>query len=157
MAMAITLREYLDELKIHYDVVKHAPTNTSMETAAVAHVPGDKLVKSVLLKDDQDYLMAVVPSTYHVQLSDLPTKFNRHTMDLVPEDEIASIFTDCEVGAIPPIGHAYAIDMIVDNKLFNYDDVYIEAGDHVSLLHINNRDFRKLVSNSPIGEFTRHI
>lgn len=157
MAVAMTLREYLDELGIHYDIVKHAPTNTSMETAAAAHVPGDKLVKSVLLKDDQDYLMAVVPSTYHVQLSDLTSMFHRHTMNLVPEDEIASIFTDCEVGAIPPIGHAYAIDMVVDSKLYDCDDVYIEAGDHECLLHLNNRDFRKLVSNSPSGNFTRHV
>ena len=157
MAMAITLREYLDELGIHYDVVKHTPTNSSMETAAAAHVPGDKLVKSVLLKDDQDYLMAVVPSTYHVQLSDLPSMFSRHAMELVPENEIAAIFTDCEVGAIPPIGNAYAIDMVVDNRLYDCDDLYIEAGDHESLLHINNRDFRKLVSDSPSGSFTRHI
>ena len=101
--------------------------------------------------------MAVVPSTYHVQLSDLSSMFHRHTMNLVPEDEIASIFTDCEVGAIPPIGHAYAIDMVVDSKLYDCDDVYIEAGDHECLLHLNNRDFRKLVSKSPSGNFTRHV
>lgn len=156
MAMAITLREYLDELGIKYDIVNHTHTETSMETAAAAHVPGDKLVKSVVLKDDQDYLMAIVPSTYHVQLSDLPSIFSRH-LELVPEDEIAAIFTDCDVGAIPPIGHAYAIDMIVDDKLLKCDDVYLEAGDHENLVHINNRDFRKLVSNSPSGDFTRHI
>jgi len=156
MAMAISLKEYLDELGIHYEIVKHTPTNTSMETAAAAHVPGDKLVKSVLLKDDKKYVMAVIPSTYHVQLSDLPSVFNRH-MQLAREEEISRIFTDCETGAIPPIGHAYSMDMIVDNKLINSDDVYIEAGDHENLVHINNRDFSKLMTHTQLGNFTRHI
>ena len=156
MAIAITLQEYLEELGISYDLVTHAPTDTSMETAQAAHVPGDNVVKSVLLKDDQDYVMAVVPSTYHVQLSDLASKFHRH-LELVPEAELASIFTDCEIGAIPPIGDAYAIDMIVDNKLLNRDDLYIEAGDHENLVHIKNVDFKHLIRNSTCSDFTRHI
>ena len=156
MGMAITLQEYLDELGISYDLVAHTPTDTSLETAQAAHVPGDSLVKSVLLKDEQDYVMAIVPSTYHVQFSDLASKFHRR-LELVPEAELASIFTDCELGAIPPIGHAYAIDMIVDNKLLDRDDLYIEAGDHESLVHIKNDDFKRLVRNSPCSDFTRHI
>ena len=156
MAIAITLQEYLEELGISYDVVTHTPTDTSMETAQAAHVPGDNVVKSVLLKDDQDYVMAIVPSTYHVQLSDLASKFHRH-LELVPEAELASIFTDCEIGAIPPIGEAYAIDMIVDNKLLNRDDLYIEAGDHEHLVHIKNDDFRQLMRNSTCSDFTRHV
>jgi len=155
MAMAITLQRYLDGQEIHYDIVKHAPTNTSMETAEAAHIPGDKLVKTVLLKDEKGYLMAVIPSTYHVQLSDLPSMFNRR-MELVPEKEIANIFTDCEVGAIPPLGHAYAMNMIVDNKLINHGDMYIETGDHESLAHISSGDFSKLVTHTQCGNFTRH-
>lgn len=156
MAIAMKLQEYLDELGISYDVVGHAATGSSMETAQVAHIPGDKLVKSVLLKDDQDYVMAVVPSTYHVQLSDLASRLHRH-LELVPESELASIFTDCEVGAIPPIGEAYAIDMIVDDKLLGCEDLYIEAGDHKSLVHLRHDDFERLVRNSLRADFTRHI
>jgi Ala-tRNA(Pro) deacylase len=127
-----------------------------METAEIAHIPGDKLVKSVLLKDDQEYLMAVVPSTYHVQLSDLASRFHRH-LELVPETELVSIFTDCETGAIPPIGQAYAIDMVVDEKLLDCEDLYIEAGDHQSLVHLQHEDFLRLIQNSPHADFTRHI
>jgi Ala-tRNA(Pro) deacylase len=156
MAIAMTLKEYLNELGIKYDVLGHAPTETSMETAQAAHIPGDKLVKGVLLKDEKDYVLAVVPSTYHVQLSDLASRFRRR-LQLVPEAEIASIFTDCEVGAIPPIGPAYAIDMVVDNKLLDCDDLYIEAGDHKNLVHLRSDDFRRLISTSKRGDFTRHI
>jgi Ala-tRNA(Pro) deacylase len=156
MAIAMSLQEYLDDLGISYDVVSHKPTGSSMETAEVARIPGDKLVKSVLLKDDQEYLLAVVPSTYHVQLSDLASRFHRH-LELVPETELASIFTDCETGAIPPIGQAYAIDMVVDDKLLDCEDLYIEAGDHQSLVHLQLEDFLRLIQNSPHADFTRHV
>ena len=156
MAIAMSLRDYLDELGISYDVVTHETTGSSMETAQAAHVPGDKLVKSVLLKDDQEYLLAVVPSTCHVQLSDLASRFDRH-LELVPEAELASIFTDCETGAIPPVGQAYAIEMVIDNRLLDCEDLYIEAGDHQSLVHLQHDDFVRLVQNSPHADFTRHV
>jgi Ala-tRNA(Pro) deacylase len=127
-----------------------------METAQAAHVPGDKLVKSVILKDDKDYLMAVVPSTYHVQISDLSNQLHRH-FDLVSEAELADIFIDCELGAIPPIGQAYFIDTLVDKKLMDHPDVYIEAGDHTNLVHLDNENFKKLVRNSAYSEFTTHL
>ena len=90
MAMAITLREYLEETGSHYDVSTHTQTGCSMETAAVAHIPGDQLLKSVILKDDKGYVMAVIPSTYHVKVSELKEKLNRH-LRLVTEDELAEV------------------------------------------------------------------
>ena len=89
-------------------------------------------------------------------LRDLASRLHRH-LELVPEAELASIFTDCEVGAIPPIGQAYAIDMIVDNKLLDCEDLYLEAGDHRSLVHLRSDEFKRLIQNAPHASFTRHV
>lgn len=156
MSMAPTLKEYLDEKHIHYDLIQHAYTEGSMATAEAAHIPGDQLVKSVLLKDDLDYLMAVVPSTYKIQLSELENQLDRH-LDFVSEAELADIFVDCELGAIPPIGEAYYIDSIIDKKLMEQKDVYLEAGDHTNLVHLNTEDFQKLTKYSKCSEFTTHV
>ena len=156
MTMSPTLREFLDENRIQYDLIQHRYSEGSMETAQAAHIPGDKLAKSVELKDDLDYLMAVVPSTYRVQISDLDNQLHRR-LGLVSETELADIFVDCELGAIPPIGEAYYIDTIVDERLIHQDDVYIEAGDHSSLVHLDRDNFKKLVHNTKTSEFCRHI
>lgn len=156
MAIAYTLQEYLNDNGIDYDVVEHKPTIRSMDTAQAAHIPGDQLAKSVVLKDDLDYLMAVIPSTYRVILNDLDRELGSH-FNLVNEDELESIFTDCEPGAIPPVGQAYFIDMIIDKKLIDKPDIYLEAGDHASLIHISGESFKKLVRNSRCSEFTSHI
>jgi len=155
MAIALTLQEYLNENRIDYDVVEHEPTLRSIETAEAAHISADNLAKSVVLKDDLDYLMAVVPSTYHVKIEELDRELGGH-FNLVSESELESIFTDCAPGAIPPFGQAYFIDVIVDKKLMDNRDIYFEAGDHTRLLHISGESFMKLVSNSRHSEFTRH-
>lgn len=156
MAIALTLQEYLKKCDIDYDIVEHDPTMNSMDTAGVAHIPGDQLAKSVILKDDQDYLMAVVPSTCHVKLHHLDRELDRN-LGLVDEDELSTIFEDCEVGAIPPIGHAYFIDMIVDKRLMEKGDIYFEAGDHKSLVHMSGDSFKKLIRDSKTSDFTKHI
>ncbi len=156
MAIAYTLQEYLNDNNVDYDVVEHAPTVRSMETAQAAHIPGNQLAKSVVLKDDLDYLMAVIPSTYRVILNDLDREFGGH-FNLVNEDELENIFTDCEPGAIPPIGQAYFIDTVIDKKLIDNPDIYFEAGDHASLIHISGESFKKLVRNARCSEFTSRI
>lgn len=156
MAITLTLQEYLEDLDIDYEILKHDRTSNSMETAEVAHIPGDRIAKSVILKDDQDYLMAVVPSTCHVKLRHLGRELNRQ-LGLVREDELSAIFEDCEVGAIPPIGEAYYIDMIVDNRLMDKSDIYFEAGDHASLVHMSGDSFKKMIRDSKTSDFAKHV
>ncbi len=156
MAIAITLHEYLDNRCIGYDVIEHPYTKASMETAQVAHIPGRLLAKSVLLEDDQGLLMAVIPSTSHVDLGLIHRHFNRH-LGLSTEDNVSRVFPDCELGAIPPIGEAYGIDVIVDDALDHCPDVYFEAGDHTHLIHVNGKDFMQVVEHIEHGQFSREI
>ena len=156
MAIALTVLDYLTDNEIDYDVIYHDHTMRSMETAEAANIPGDKLAKCVILKDEIDYLMAVVPSTHYVELNELDKEFNGH-FSMVNEDEIESIFGDCETGSIPPLGEAYFIDMIVDTTLMENNDIYLEAGDHTQLLHVTGTNANKILGNKKCSVFSRHI
>ena len=98
MAMAITLREYLTQTRVPYDVVSHPYTSNSMQTAEVAHIPGDQLAKSIVLEDEKGYLMVVVPATHRIDLNRLQQQFNRH-FEFATEEEVADLFDDCDLGA----------------------------------------------------------
>jgi Ala-tRNA(Pro) deacylase len=156
MAMANTLRTYLDVRGIHYDRTTHPRTADSMHTAAAAHVPGDHLAKSVVLKDEQGYVMVVLPSTRRVALGRLHKTLDRF-LGLATERELASLFADCETGAIPPVGDAYGVATVVDESLAGCPDVYFESGDHVELLHLSGREFDRLTHDLPHGQFARHV
>ena len=150
MAIASTVSNYLAEHDVAYDVLTHPHTATSGESAQAAHVPGTRLAKSVVLEDEQGYLMVVLPSNRQINLGELHRQLNRN-LGLATEGELGSLFNDCEIGALPAMGPAYGMETVVDDELAEQSDIYFEAGDHEQLIHVSAETFQTL-----LGESARH-
>jgi Ala-tRNA(Pro) deacylase len=144
MPMAPNVESYLARSGARYDVIAHPRSRTSIETADLADVPGDRLVKGVLLQDDEGKVLAVLPATRSVHIGHLTTQLNRR-LRLADEADLASVFPDCRPGAIPPLGPAYGLRTIVDDGLDGEEEVYFEAGDHEHLVHMTASQFRALI------------
>ena len=144
MAIASTVSNYLAEHDVPYDVLTHPHTVTSGESAEAAHVPGNRLAKSVVLEDEQGYLMVVLPASRHVDLGELHRQLNRN-LGLATESELGTLFSDCEIGALPAIGPAYGMETIIDDTIAEQPDIYFEAGDHEQLIHVSAEAFETLV------------
>jgi Ala-tRNA(Pro) deacylase len=144
MSIAMTVSDFLAEHDVEYDVLLHAHTTSSGETAESSHVPGTRLAKSVVLEDDQGYLMVVLPASRQVDLGELHRVLNRN-LGLAMENELGHLFSDCEVGALPAIGPAYGVETIVDDSIAEQPEVYFEAGDHEQLIHVSAEVFQTLL------------
>lgn len=154
MAIAITLKEYLADTGVDYELLKHSPTYDSTQTAAIAHIPGKHLAKAVMLEDiNGRYLLAVIPANYHVDLGKLRRQFNLQ-LDLATEAELAKVFDDCKPGAVPPVGTAYGIDVMLDDSLIECSDIFFEGGDHIHLVHLSGRDFQQLFPRAKHASFS---
>jgi len=156
MGIAITLQDYLSEKGTQFEVVDHPHALGSLKIAAVAHVPGDCLAKTVVLEDEDGYVIAVVPSTHRVRLSVLRKQLKRN-LRLANEFDFARLFKDCEFGAIPPVGQAYGIKTVIADALAQQAEIYFEAGDHRGLIHLNRNQFLDLMSGAEQGQFTQHV
>jgi len=156
MTIATSVENYLSREGVQYDTVTHAHTRSSSQSAQAAHVPGDRLAKCVMLEDEMGYLMAVIPATHKVDLRAVRRELKRE-LGLATESELAALFTDCEPGAIPPLGEAYGIDTILDQSLADAPDVYFEAGDHLALVHVRGSDFLALMPKTPRGRISHRI
>ena len=156
MAIANTVRNYLTQKGVEFDVVIHSYTPSSMQTAESAHVPGDQLAKAVVLKDREGYLMAVTSATRKVDVEALRSRTHRK-LELAEEDEIMKLFTDCELGAIPAVGPAYGVDVMLDDSIEGLSDIYFEAGDHVELVHMSGSQFKGLMPDAGHGRFSYHV
>ena len=148
MAIAITLKSYLDQHHVDYDVVPHQYSSTALEAAHRAHVPETKVAKAVVLEDSNGYVVGVVPSTNQLDLNWVRESLGRN-LDLAREAELPALFDDCELGAVPALSNAYGLDVIWDDQLSGMSDVYIEAGDHENLVHLGGDEFRYLLSGMP--------
>lgn len=155
MAIPITLKEYLADAGVPYELVEHSATGDSTQTAEVAHIPKGQLAKAVLLEDDDGrYLLAIIPANRHVDLGKLHQQY-KIRLGLATEAELKNVFDDCEPGAVPPIGEAYGVDVMLDDSLEKCPDIYFESGDHVNLIHISGRDFRQLIPRAIHTRFAK--
>ena len=154
MAIAPTLQKHLDR-NVTYDVLTHDPTMSSTRTAQACHVSGDRLAKAIVLRHDGRYLLAVLPATHHVRLADLKVQIG-DDVDLANEDEIKRLFPDCAPGAVPPVGEAYELDVIIDDSIQAQPDVYLEGGDHTTLVHMDQAQFTRLMAEAKHGRFSVH-
>jgi len=155
MAISPTLRKFLSDNAIAYDILPHSPTVTSLNTAYAARIPGNKMAKSVVLEDEDGYLMAIIPADEHVKIRELNHALHRN-MGLATEMELHHLFTDCMIGAIPPVGMAYGVKTVVDDRLLQSDDVYFEGGDHEELVHVKGTSFRKMMNHSQHANLCTH-
>lgn len=152
MAIASKVQDYMAQHGLRYDVLTHPHSHNSMQTAHLAKVPSQALAKSVVLEDDSGYLMAVLPSTHHVQLGKLGKELNSR-LRLASERDLERMFDDCDLGAIPPIGAAYGMRMIVDDSLFAENEIYFEAGDHEQLIQMSGKDFMAMMGSAGHAHF----
>lgn len=154
MTIARKLQDYIAGKGIRYDTVAHHRTSTSSQTAQAAHVPGRRLAKSVLLHHETGYALAVVPSSHRVELGRLQAVIDKR-LGLASEDEVCQIFNDCDIGAVPPVGAAYDVPVILDESFNEDGDVYFEGGDHRTLVHVSGGDFRNLLKDARLARLSQ--
>lgn len=155
MTIAQTVEKHLIERGVNYDVITHAPTGSSSETAQSAHVSGDRIAKGVVVKDSAGYLLAVVPAEHYLDLKSLGEHLNRD-LQMADESELGELFVDCKEGAVPALGIAYGLKTLVDQALLKQPELYFEAGDHESLIHVPEADFEILMEGAEFSTFSHH-
>ncbi len=139
-----SLKEYLDKHNVKYIVVSHSPAYTAQGIAALAHIPGKELAKTVIVKMDGKLVMAVLPASFHVDLRLLKKETGAGVVGLASEDEFKGRFPECETGAMPPFGNLYGIEVFADENLTNDKEIAFNAGSHRELIRLAWEDFEKL-------------
>jgi len=156
MAIAQTLQKYLADKRVKYDVIAHEPTNSSRRTAETCRIPGDRLAKAVLLRDEMGYALAVLPASHHIRLSELKRQYG-DDVRLASEHEIVELFQDCVRGAIPALGDCYGLDLVVDDSIDEQPEVYFEGGDHSTLVRVSRAQFAGLTATARHGSFSARL
>jgi Ala-tRNA(Pro) deacylase len=148
MAIARTLKSYLESHNVHYEMVEHSHTDSAIDSAKSAHIPAHQMAKAVVLEDSAGYIVSVLPSNNHLNLGWVNEELQRD-LKMATEPELRGLFEDCETGAVPALSNAYGLKVIWDDQLRHATDIYIEAGDHEHLIHLKGGDFQMLMAMLP--------
>lgn len=145
MPILTKLREFLEANGVRYEVRSHRPAFTAQEVAAAEHVPGREVAKVVMVRDGEEYLMAVIAAPLHVDLGRLAKAAGRAKLRLAAEVEFARLFPGCDPGGMPPFGNLYGIPVWVDESLTRDEEIVFNAGNHEQTVHMAYADFAQLV------------
>lgn len=153
MTIAATLKAYLDHRAVAYEIVTHPPAASSLRTAEAAHLPGHRLAKAVVVGDEQGHLVVVVPAPSAVDLGQLHRQFGRR-LGLATEPELAPLFPDCEPGVVPALGEAYGLETWWDRALGEEPELFLEGGDHQTLVRVPQAELQKVLGSIRSGRFS---
>jgi Ala-tRNA(Pro) deacylase len=138
------LKQLLDENRVKYVTVTHSLAYTAQEIAASAHIPGRELAKTTIVKVDGKLAMAVLPASHMVHVKRLKEALGAHSVELANESEFRHAFPGCELGAMPPFGSLYGMDVYVEQSLTEDEEIAFNAGSHTELIRMGYADFAKL-------------
>lgn len=138
------IKKFLDTNKIKYVIIQHSPAYTAQEIAATAHISGKELAKTVMIKVDGKLAMAVLPASYKISFDQLKEALDVDDVKLAQEQEFMNKFPDCEVGAMPPFGNLYGLDVYVAESLSEDEEIAFNACSHTELIKMRFEDYEEL-------------
>jgi len=142
---ASKLKDFLDSNNVKYVTITHAQAYTAHEIAASAQIPAKELAKTVLVKVDGKLMMAVLPASHRVVLLELQKALGANHVELATEEEFRDVFSGCALGAMPPFGNLYGLEVIVAERLTKDEEIAFNAGTHRELIRLAYSDFERLV------------
>jgi Ala-tRNA(Pro) deacylase len=145
MACQPRLKEYLDQSGVEYQHTTHPLAYTAREVASAEHVPAREFAKTVVFLGDGAYRMVVLPANKIVDFHELRTVLGYSNARLATEQELTTLFPDCEVGAMPPFGNLYNMPVYLDESLLADEKIAFNAGTHRDVIHMRLADYRRLV------------
>lgn len=147
--IADRIKKYLEDNKVHYEIIVHPEAFTSQEVAEAEHVSGKSIAKVVVVKEGKQYAMVVVPAHLKVHLGKVAQAIGKSAVQFAHESEFEALFPDCLKGAMPPLGRLYDLPVLVDENLFKNEFIYFNAGDHVDSVKISTNDFKRIQPSTP--------
>jgi Ala-tRNA(Pro) deacylase len=152
MPIPSSITTYLDRNAVRYSVVEHPVAYTAQEEAAATHVPGREWAKAVVCMIDGRPTLVVLPADHLVDLERLRTACGATSVRLANEDELRPLYSDCELGAMPPLGPLYEQPVLVDKSLTTDPEILFNAGSHREAIRMRYQDFEDLVKPT-VAEF----
>src|SRR5438128_10226627 len=138
------LIDCLNDSKVQYEILHHPEAVAAQRIAQAEHVKGRHHAKVVMIKSGDQHLMMVLPADHHIDLEKAEKAIGK-PISLDKEEEFKSLFPDCAIGAMPPLGNLYGVPTYVDKSLSQEEYIVFEAGTHTDAIKLSYRDYEKVV------------
>lgn len=162
MAISKKIADYLDKNKYKYEIIEHRTTYTAWDTAQTEKVKPQEVAKALVMKTDNDYLIAMVPSNKNLDKKGLLKIINAQKkkagdklykkIDFAKEAWMKKNLPG-KVGATPPFAGLINLGVYIDNALKKNKKIYLGSGEYTFSVRVNMRQYLK-IEKPAIGSFS---
>lgn len=141
-----TFRKYIEENKIDIVIINSdESTHTAVEAATVNGVPVSNIVKSLLVKIDNDFILFLVPGDRRLDLESLRKRFNTENIRMANAEEVKEN-TGYSIGGVPPFGHIKKLKTYIEDGFDINKEVVAAAGSSNSVFKCYLDELEKIIS-----------
>jgi len=148
--------KFLKEQKVKFELRHHPERYTAQEVAAAEHISGEEVAKVVIVKTKDGFIMCVLPATYVLDMKQVKKALGAKKPRLATEEELAELFPDCDVGAMPPFGAEYDLPLYVEEHLAADEKILIPAGTHSDSVLLSWEDYER-IAQPTVAAFGKHV
>jgi Ala-tRNA(Pro) deacylase len=139
------VHRYLEDHSVAHEVVDHEQTMSAAQEAKAAGVPPDHAAKTMVLRDGEQYRLAVIPASHRLDLRKARQALDASAhLRLASESEMEADFASFEVGALPPLGPMLPAPEALDMRLMDHERILCSGGDHRHSVLVDPRDLARL-------------
>ena len=132
------LKEFDENLSV---VELENSAKTALDAANSLNCEVGAIVKSLLIKIENDFLLCLVSGDKRCSLNKLKKISEKKNVRMASADEVKSQ-TGYTIGGVSPVGHINNIPIFVDNSLSRFKDIFAAAGHPNVIFKIN---YEKLI------------
>lgn len=138
------IRKMMEEKNIPIECTKHEPVYTNPAMAQALGVKESQTVKSLVLKTKEGrFAVMVLPGDKKIDWKIAANQLNTKKVEFAKPEEVLQL-VGCEVGCVPPFGHATNLPIYMDKELLKKDFLYFNPGVHEKSFKVKAWDLRKL-------------
>ena len=140
------LNEFNENIKI---IILESTARTAKDAANALNCEIGAIVKSLLLKADDGFILCLIPGDKKCSLNKLKKIISKKDVCMADADQVKEN-TGFSIGGVSPVGHLKKIDVLVDKTFDRFKDVFAAAGHPNSIFKINNLDLLKITNGKTL-------
>ena len=121
----------------------NSSARTAVDAAASLNCEVGAIVKSLLLRTDDSFILCLVSGDKRCSLNKIKKMINKKDVSMANADQVKSQ-TGFSIGGVSPVAHLEKIKILVDSSLSRYENVYAAAGHPNSIFKITYKQLIKL-------------
>ena len=144
-----SLKDFDQSLKV---IVLDKSARTAQDAATALGCNVGAIVKSLLFKTNDSFILCLVAGDKRASLSKIKKIINKKDVSMANPEDVKSQ-TGYTIGGVSPIGHLKQIEIIIDNSLERFNELFAAAGHPNCVFKINFTNIKK-ITNGKVENIT---